>query len=164
MGFLKDVLDFFKSRFVAPTIPPPEVSDDDRKQALFLLLNEERLLRDLPPFIRDPRLDVSAQRHADFMAKFDRIDHRLPGENAFGCRITAAGYRWSAAAENVAVGHATPEQVVASWMNEDAILDGHRKSILGPYVNVGCGMASNPRSVWTWYWTVDFATEIKNPS
>jgi hypothetical protein len=89
-------------------------------------------------------------------------------------RMTAAGYtNWSYAAENIAAGYSTPEQVMAGWMQSS----GHRANILstslreigvGYYLqspdqanvrldagNCTAGQTAGP---YTRYWTQDFGT------
>ena len=75
----------------------------------------------------------------------------------FAGRITAAGYVWRAAGENIATGFATPRSVVHAWMASA----GHCQNILNPqYRNVGTGVS--PRVVRGFAtgggtWTQDFA-------
>ncbi|MGA7936518.1 MAG: CAP domain-containing protein, partial [Kovacikia sp.] len=77
---------------------------------------------------------------------YNQLSHQLPGEPGFSDRFIQAGYRWSAAAENVAQGQQTPEAVVQSWMNSPH----HRDNLLSPgYQDLGVGYANN-------YWTQDF--------
>jgi uncharacterized protein YkwD len=75
----------------------------------------------------------------------------------FSARITAVGFRWSSAGENIATGFATPRDVVTAWMGSK----DHCQNILDPsYFDVGTGLrrqpvgssASQPST-----WTQDFA-------
>jgi uncharacterized protein YkwD len=71
----------------------------------------------------------------------------------FAERISDAGYRWSAAAENIAAGQRSPTSVMAAWMGSD----GHRRNILNCSlrdVGVGLAYSTGDRP----YWTQDFAT------
>ncbi len=71
-------------------------------------------------------------------------------------RISAAGYRWSYAGENIATGFPTPASVMTAWMSDV----GHCQNILEPaYAHLGIGV--NPRAVARYAsgpatWTQDF--------
>ena len=86
------------------------------------------------------------------MVSTDRFTH---GAN-FAARISAVGYSWRAAGENIATGFATPRTVVQAWMASPE----HCANILDPtYENVGTGVS--PRAVRGWApgggtWTQDF--------
>jgi uncharacterized protein YkwD len=59
----------------------------------------------------------------------------------FSARITAVGFDWSAAAENIATGYPTPLAVVNGWMRSL----GHCQNILSPmYLDVGTGLSRHP--------------------
>ncbi len=59
----------------------------------------------------------------------------------FAGRITAAGYSWSAAGENIATGYPTPAAVVAGWMRST----GHCRNILSPaFRDLGVGVTARP--------------------
>lgn len=75
----------------------------------------------------------------------------------FAARISAAGFRWMAAGENIATGFQTPRAVVRGWMAST----GHCENILNPtYRNVGTGISSRPvkgYATGAGTWTQDFA-------
>ena len=62
------------------------------------------------------------------------------------------GLSFSMAAENIAAGQRTPEEVVESWMNSP----GHRANILGDCKELGVGLALGGH--YGYYWTQCFAT------
>ena len=71
-------------------------------------------------------------------------------------RITAAGYKFSAMAENVAMGQRTPAEVIASWMLSTA---GHKENMLNStYTEIGIGIAADANGQR--YWTQVFATPL----
>ena len=83
--------------------------------------------------------------------------HSFTHGTNFAARISAAGFKWSSAGENIATGFMTPRQVVNGWMAST----GHCENILSPtYRDVGTGVnrhavggyASGPAT-----WTQDFA-------
>ena len=87
------------------------------------------------------------------MVSSDQFTH---GTN-FASRISAAGYVWRSAGENIATGFATPRAVVHAWMGSY----GHCQNILTPsYRNVGTGVSSRAvrgYATGAGTWTQDFA-------
>ena len=108
------------------------------RSAVVCLINQARAAHHLPTLHESVLLDRSAQRWTSSMVASDEFSH---GTN-FASRITAAGYVWRAAGENIATGFATPRSVVRAWMAST----GHCQNILNPqYRNVGTGVS--PRAV-----------------
>lgn len=126
------------------------------RAAVVCLINQERTARRLPPLRVDVRLNSSAQAWTNTMVSTHKFTH---GAN-FAARISAAGFRWSAAGENIATGYITPRQVVNGWMGSA----GHCENILSPtYRDVGTGV--NPHAIAGYgtgpgTWTQDFALPI----
>lgn len=109
-------------------------SSSAMRAAVVCLLNRARNAHGLPSLDESSALDDSAQHWSTFMVATHRFTH---GAN-FAARITAAGYVWQAAGENIATGYRTPRAVVAAWM---ASLD-HCRNILSPaFRNIGVGEA-----------------------
>lgn len=106
--------------------------------------NYERCLQGVAPLTQNSQLDAAAQGHSDAMVNQNFFDHTNPytGSTA-DSRVTAAGYAWTAVAENIASGQSSPQSVVASWMASS----GHRTNILNPaYVHMGIGVNG---TTWT---------------
>lgn len=82
----------------------------------------------------------------------------------FSARLTAVGYVWSSAGENIATGFATPRQVVRAWMGSP----GHCRNILDPtFADVGTGVNSHRLGRYApSTWTQDFGLWMghRNPS
>ena len=123
------------------------------RSAVVCLINQERAAHHLPALTASPLLNNSAQRWTNAMVSSDQFTH---GTN-FAGRISAAGYNWRSAGENIATGYATPRSVVAAWMAST----GHCQNILNPsYRNIGTGVS---RRIVKGYatgvgtWTQDFA-------
>jgi uncharacterized protein YkwD len=129
----------------ASAVPKPAMRD-----AVVCLINQQRAAHHLPALRAHRLLDNSAQRWTNAMVSSGQFTH---GVN-FGARITAAGFPWSAAGENIATGFQTPRQVVTAWMASP----GHCVNILDPtYADVGTGVSSHrlgPYGPSTW--TQDF--------
>ena len=110
------------------------------RTAVVCLVNLQRTGRHIPALRASPLLDRSAQGWTDLMVLTGNFSHG-PG-NAFALRISAAGYDWQTAGENIATGYPTPRSVVTAWM---ASAD-HCRNILNPaFRDVGTGI--NPRPV-----------------
>jgi uncharacterized protein YkwD len=95
-----------------------------------------------------------AQAHSTDMAVHDYFSHdSLSGATPFD-RMTAAGYRYATAGENIAAGQDTPAAVMAAWMASP----GHRANILNcAFTEIGVGYATDSGSRYGTYWTQDFA-------
>ncbi len=91
-------------------------------------VNMQRWLNgQLPPHKLESTLAAVAQTHSQNMGSRNFLMHCDPDfQTQPWDRMTAAGYGWNAAAENIAAGEATPVAVVAGWMASDA----HRANIL----------------------------------
>jgi uncharacterized protein YkwD len=139
-----------KPKPVPPTPPGPTPTPppgNNLADKLLALCNAERQKASSAPLRLNPILNQVAQKHSDWMAINNRLDHN-EGPITFAQRIQAAGYHWAGAGENIGAGYTSPEAMVAGWMNSP----GHRANILNPHFNdVGFGMSHN-------YWTADFAT------
>ncbi|MCD5352691.1 CAP domain-containing protein [Kineosporia mesophila] len=103
-------------------------------------------------------LTKAAQAHAEDMLKNNYFSHdSQDGTGAFE-RITAAGYTWSGAAENIAAGQATPAAVMKTWMNSA----GHKANILNcGLTELGVGYAAGSGAAYGQYWVQDFGSPRK---
>lgn len=98
------------------------------------------------------QLQRSAQLHTNLMSARDILSHLLASELGLVARILRVGYHpWSRLAENIAVGYATPSEVVTAWMHSPE----HRRNILDCRLrDLGVGVrADDYGTVW---WTQDF--------
>lgn len=107
--------------------------------------NRIRTMRGLRAFQAAPELMRSAQGWADKMT----IVGMTHGD--FSSRISAQGYRWRSAAENIAAGQQTVDEVMRSWQDP-----GHFANIIGPYADVGFGVSRTVNGAL--YWCVDFGS------
>ena len=128
------------------------VSRQATKAAVVCLINKQRTARGLPALHESGLLDRSAQGWTNTMVATGAFTH---GAN-FAGRISAAGFQWSSAGENIATGFLTPRAVVAGWMGST----GHCQNILSPtYSSVGTGVVHHVVGVGGdgATWTQDFA-------
>lgn len=133
--------------------PATKAGDNAMRTAVVCLINKQRTSHGLPALKVSQQLNRSAQGWTDHMVATQSFTH---GE-AFSARISAAGFDWSSAGENIASGYPTPSAVVKAWMASP----GHCENILNPtYSSVGTGLSrhgvagfgSGPST-----WTQDFA-------
>jgi uncharacterized protein YkwD len=138
--------------------PATSVPVDAMRAAVVCLINRQRNQRKLPRLNVSSQLNNSAQSWNDVMVTAGVFTHG-PG-NAFAARMSAAGYNWQYAGENIATGYLTPRTVVIAWMASP----DHCRNILDPHFrDVGTGETpsgvadqnSGPAT-----WTQDFGLQM----
>lgn len=135
---------------VAPSRPALAATALDR---VLQLTNVQRRAAGCADLRWQAQLAEAAQRHAADMAANNYFSHTGRDGSTFAARIKAGGYRYRRAAENIAAGYATPEDVVAGWMSSA----GHRENMLNCALrDIGVGLGSNPGSTYGSYWVQDF--------
>ena len=106
----------------------------------------------VPPLVLQATLIQSAAGHAVDMATHNYFSHTGLNGSDPGARITAAGYRWQAWAENIAAGQPTAAAVVAAWFASP----GHCENFMSPTVTqIGFALATNTASTYGTYWVAD---------
>jgi uncharacterized protein YkwD len=123
-------------------------------RAVVCLVNRRRRGFGLPPLKPSPRLDRSAQGWTDFMVAHGDFSH---GSN-FGKRLTAVGFHWSRAGENIATGFPTAASVIRAWMASA----GHCRNILAPtFGDLGVGVSARGiGDAGSGTWTQDFGLRL----
>jgi uncharacterized protein YkwD len=123
------------------------------RAAVLCLVNRQRAAHGLPGLHAAPMLNRSAQGWTNSMVRGGFFSH---GSN-FASRISAVGFLWSSAGENIATGFLTPREVVRAWMGST----GHCQNILNPtFRDVGTGVSATPvrgYATGAGTWTQDFA-------
>lgn len=134
------------TRTPAPTRtarPSPAPAAEER---LTSAVNRLRAAAGCAPLRSDPRLVEAARGYARDMAARGYYGHSSPEGDFADARITAAGYDWSAWAENLARGTKDPAAVVEDWT------DGamHEENMLNcRYRDTGVASAPGPRgTIW----------------
>ncbi|MEG4149406.1 CAP domain-containing protein [Microcoleus sp. Pol12B5] len=145
----------------ASQIAPTSTTNQNFIYRVLELTNIERGKLSLSPLTLNTQLLNAAENHSKNMALQDFFLHTGKDGSSFTSRITTTGYQFSAAAENIAAGSSTPEQVVSSWMNSS----GHRANILNPNLKeIGIGyyfLADDTGTEnFNHYWTQVFATSL----
>jgi len=131
-------------------------------QSVLQVVAETNFQRDqngCDPVALNLQLTDAALGHSVDMALNDFFSHTGSDGSTPWERIQATGYQYSWAAENIAAGYATPEAVMAAWMNSD----GHRDNILDCNLEeIGVGYYylddDGGSAPFHHYWTQVFAT------
>lgn len=103
--------------------------------------NEKRMENDRPDLNINSTLSTAAQTKADDMAAKDYWSHVSAEGKQPWYFIEQSGYKYSAAAENLAYGFASSEETINGWMNSE----NHKKAMLSnEMTDVGFGIANAP--------------------
>ena len=103
--------------------------------------NQDRTEAGQPSLTLDPELSAAAQAKAQDMVIHNYWAHNSPAGQTPWNFITASGYQYQAAGENLAYGFSDASDTVKGWMNSPE----HRANILSAdYQNVGFGVAQSP--------------------
>lgn len=103
--------------------------------------NSERQTDHEASLTMNSQLTAAAQSKANDMVKRDYWSHNTPNGDTPWTFITAAGYEYQAAGENLAYGFSSSAATLNGWMHSAE----HRANILDPsYTNVGFGIANSP--------------------
>lgn len=114
---------------------------DYSQASLLKETNEERIKSQEPELTIDPLLTAAAQAKAEDMVAHNYWAHNSPDGKTPWSFITAAGYQYQEAGENLAYGFDGATETISGWMNSAE----HRANILNAsYQNVGFGVASSP--------------------
>jgi hypothetical protein len=109
------------------------------EQRIFYLLNQERRLAGLEKFEWNEHAAEAARRHAQLLAKNEKLSHEFSGEPSLRERLAATAIRFTSAAENVALADTADEAHLALMYSP-----GHRDNILNPeYSAVGIGVVEH---------------------
>jgi uncharacterized YkwD family protein len=126
----------------------PATSISAIEQQVLTLTNQERAKGGLKPLATDAPLMASARAKSTDMRSNNYFDHNSPTLGSPFDQMKARGINYRSAAENIAMGQRTPEEVVKGWMNSP----GHRANIMnGNYTHIGIGYDAQGH-----YWTQQF--------
>ena len=131
-----------------PVQTTPDASISAIEQAVLDLTNAERQKAGLQPLQADRNLMNSARQKSTDMASNNYFSHTSPTYGSPFDQMKANGVTYKSAAENIAMGQRTAEEVVKGWMESP----GHRQNILTPeFTHIGIGFDQNGN-----YWTQQF--------
>lgn len=134
-SFIEFIQSFFHPKptptpIPSPTPIPPISSDVDK---IIVLVNNERVKRNLKPLVKNDKLMIAATNYANLMATKNTLSHNING--GLSSRIDKVQYEWSNIGENIAWNNDV-SGTVQDWMNSS----GHRSNILGNYIDTGVGI------------------------
>lgn len=111
------------------------------------LVNIERAKEGLKPLKKDDTLNgLSDIRAKETVTLFD---HKRPNGTKWSTILKENNVFYTNAAENIASGYSTPEDVVNAWMNSE----GHRASIMSKtYEKIGVSCYIDNNSKYKYYW------------
>jgi uncharacterized protein YkwD len=113
-------------------------SSDYSAQTLLSATNTNRAAANESALTLDPKLTAAAQAKANDLVAKDYWAHNAPNGKTPWDFITAAGYNYQTAGENLAYGFTDASNVETGWMNSTE----HKANILnGSYQNVGFAIA-----------------------
>ncbi len=102
--------------------------------------NSDRITYHEPALQLNKDLTKAAQAKADDMIHRGYWNHVTPDGKQPWSFITATGYQYEAAGENLAYGFGTSDQVITAWMNSPE----HRQNVLdADYQDIGFGIANS---------------------
>lgn len=131
-----------------PSAEQGTASASQIEQAVLKLTNAERQKAGLQPLKMDEKLMNSARQKSADMAAHNYFSHTSPTYGSPFDQMKANGITYRAAAENIAMGQRSAEEVVTGWMNSP----GHRQNILTQgFTHIGIGYDANGH-----YWTQQF--------
>jgi uncharacterized protein YkwD len=120
-------------------VPVARADDSLDLRHIVALTNESRHKAGLPPVVVEERLMAAARAKLFDMLKGDYFAHRTPDGRQPWAFLLAAGYRYQAAAENLAKGYESEPELQRAWMKSR----GHRANILNPlFTEIGVADAN----------------------
>jgi uncharacterized protein YkwD len=145
----------------SPGTPTKAQLGSSYAQSLLQMLNSERRANGRGPLTMNTKLIQSAHAHNLDMAAQNEMSHQLPGEAYFADRITAAGYKYEYAGENIGWNSVqTLDGVLAleriMYNERPPGETGHRENILSRnYTDVGIDVYFDDANGKVWL-TEDF--------
>ena len=123
----------------------------DLETEVFNLVNQQRKSNGLPALTYNWEVARCARYKSQDMINKGYFSHTSPTYGSPFNMMENFGIKFSAAAENIAKGQRTPQEVMNAWMNSS----GHRANILSKNVTqIGVGAAKSSNG--TLYWTQMF--------
>lgn len=100
------------------------------------------------------KLFDAAAAHALDMATNNYFSHDSRDGRSFSDRITAAGYTWGAAGENIAAGFSAIDAVMQGWLDSP----GHCANIMSEkFTDVAVSCVRNDNAAYRYYWVMELA-------
>jgi uncharacterized protein YkwD len=139
--------------------PRSERTEFDPKTAVAEVVkahNRARADARLPALATSPKLLQAARHHAQDMAARGKMSHKGSDGSSVVERITAQGYQYRRAGENIAAGHFTIDELMRGWMKSPP----HKRNILGSFSQIGVAYATAENGKR--YWCVTFGLPARH--
>ncbi|MEP1230475.1 MAG: CAP domain-containing protein [Litorimonas sp.] len=145
--------DGFGANPAFPRIPPEPLILD----TALADLNRYRAQKGLSALSLNPYLNAVSQSHAIDRAAAGKISHEGSDGKGHGDRLLTAGYKYSIAAENVASGQKSWEQVFKAWQDSP----GHDANLLRDDITeFGVAVSYSPKTAQSVYWVMLVAAPL----
>ena len=129
----------------------PHAAAAEQDSELLALINGLRSERGLRPLLAEPRLAAAARRHAQDLARRDRLDHAGSDGSTPLTRARDAGHGTALPGEVIAASPDGPPGIFALWMASPP----HRDILLAAdATEAGVGRAANGASRYRAFWVV----------
>jgi uncharacterized protein YkwD len=145
-----------QTTYGAQTSPPPgaagstEFDPKTACEAVVKAHNRFRAEAKLPALVVSRKLQAAAELHAKDMAARNKMTHKGSDGKSVVDRVTAEGYRFRKAGENIAVGRFNVERLMKGWIESPP----HKRNILGNFSQIGVAYATAEDGKR--YWCVTF--------
>ena len=153
----------------------PAASAETFEEAVIRLVNEYRVsglscvnesgspaFPAVAPVVRNDRVAQAAQNHSNYMTINNVFSHNeVSGDPGFtgadvGPRMTATGYGWAFAGENIAAGNSAPEATVQQWVLSST---GHCRFLMSSSSkDAGVGYSAKVGTTYQHYWTLNMGS------
>ncbi len=131
-----------------PTPPSEEVDNTSYEEQVVKLVNAYRAQYGLEALCFNKELSDLARLKSKDMLENCYFSHTSPTYGSPFAMMESYGISYRYAGENIAMGYASPEDVVAAWVDSE----GHRENILNEnFTQIGVGYISDGN-----YWTQEF--------
>lgn len=112
---------------------------NEQYKTILALTNETRVNNKIPSLWFASKLDVSAQEKANDMAKYRHFSHTGSKGRTLAYFLNQAGYNYTVAGENLAVGFSDPQSLVDAWVRSPK----HYANLVDrDFTEVGLGLES----------------------
>ncbi len=115
------------------------------------LVNAYRAQKGLKPLKLNAKLASAARAHSEDLARVDKIAHQGTDGSTPWKRVERAGYRPRLAAENVATGQISLEEVMQDWKESRS----HNENLLlADAAEMGIALVWRPETSYKSFWTL----------
>lgn len=117
------------------------------------LINTVRADAGVSALTYNAQLDAAAQAHSNDMLAHDYFAHEDRNGQTSGDRATAAGYKWTAIGENLAMGQSNENLAMNGWISSPG---HHANNVNGAFKEFGLGRAGSGSDT---RWTLMFGSQ-----